>query len=155
MIRHWPDKSYACLSLRTANPFPLESFCQHDSGQFPPAGEKPLVYYTWSYILTSNYTCAIIDDALYYLYCHACTHSYIHTVHAVNALKAAHAVHAVLESNISLRSLSATENPEQGRVKSFYILLNCKVFKTRQCSRSSLLENWVFCKGCMKARQVQ
>ena len=23
------------LSLRTANPFPLESFCQHDSGQFP------------------------------------------------------------------------------------------------------------------------
>ena len=24
------------LSFRTAHPFPLESFCQHDSGQFPP-----------------------------------------------------------------------------------------------------------------------
>ena len=24
------------LESCTANPFPLESFCQHDSGQFPP-----------------------------------------------------------------------------------------------------------------------
>ena len=36
-VTHWPDKSYVCLlSLRTANPFPLESFCQHDSGQISP-----------------------------------------------------------------------------------------------------------------------
>ena len=31
------------LSLRTANPFPLESFCRHDSGQFRP-GKSFLVY---------------------------------------------------------------------------------------------------------------
>ena len=31
------------LSRPTANPFPLESFCQHDSGQFPPR-KSSLVY---------------------------------------------------------------------------------------------------------------
>ena len=31
------------LSLRTANPFPLESFRQHESGQFSP-GKSFLVY---------------------------------------------------------------------------------------------------------------
>ena len=33
---HWPDKSYASWVVLLQNPFPLESFCQHDSGQFPP-----------------------------------------------------------------------------------------------------------------------
>ena len=29
-------KSYASWVVLLQNPFPLESFCQHDSGQFPP-----------------------------------------------------------------------------------------------------------------------
>ena len=36
MYIHWPDKSYASWVVLLQNPFPLESFCQHDSGQFPP-----------------------------------------------------------------------------------------------------------------------
>ena len=44
-VTHWPDKSYLCLlSLRTANPFPLESFCQHDSGQISSPGEYLLSF---------------------------------------------------------------------------------------------------------------
>ena len=33
---HWPDKSYASWVVLLHNPFPLESFCQPDSGQSPP-----------------------------------------------------------------------------------------------------------------------
>ena len=32
----WYDVIHCLLRCPTANPFPLESFCQHDSGQFPP-----------------------------------------------------------------------------------------------------------------------
>ena len=32
----WYDVIHCFLRCPTANPFPLESFCQHDSAQFPP-----------------------------------------------------------------------------------------------------------------------
>ena len=43
------------LSLHTANPFPLESFCQHDSGQFPPQ-KSFLVYQIQNVVIIDRAT---------------------------------------------------------------------------------------------------
>ena len=44
------------LSRPTANPFPLESFCQHDSGQFPPR-KRFLVKFKTGWFCWPCHTC--------------------------------------------------------------------------------------------------